>query len=45
LHDLIFDEEPYKVYTAKIANNPNISFIPFEIEDGYAKKRLYKGSG
>jgi len=27
-HELIFDEEPYKVYYA-IAKTPNISFVPF----------------
>jgi phage-related protein len=30
LSDLIFDEEPYKVYTAKIASAPMLKTIAFE---------------
>lgn len=41
LSDLIFDEEPYKVYTAKITGAPILKTIPFE-EDG---QRIYKGEG
>jgi hypothetical protein len=41
LSDLIFDEEPYKVYTAKITGAPVLKTIPFE-EDG---QRIYKGEG
>lgn len=41
LSDLIFDEEPYKVYTAKIASAPMLKTIAFE-ENG---QRIYKGEG
>ena len=41
LGDLIFDEEPYKVYTAKITGNSSLKSIPFE-ENG---ERIYKGEG
>lgn len=41
LSDLIFDEEPYKVYTAKIASAPMLKALAFE-ENG---QRIYKGEG
>ena len=41
LSDLIFDEEPYKVYTAKITGAPILKTIPFN-ENG---ERIYKGEG
>ena len=41
LHDLIFDEYPYKVYRAKVSGNPSIKYICFE-EEG---ERIYKGEG
>ena len=41
LGDLIFDEMPYKVYTAKITGTPQLDFLCFD-EDG---KRVYKGEG
>ena len=41
IHELIFDEKPYKVYMAKINGTPQIKTICFE-EDG---KRIYKGEG
>lgn len=41
LSDLIFDEEPYKVYTAKITGNSSLKSIPFEEND----ERIYKGEG
>lgn len=41
LGELIFDEAPYKVYTAKITNKPILKYIPFEV-DG---QRVYKGEG
>ena len=41
LHDLIFDEYPYKVYRAKVSGNPSIKYICFE-EEG---ERVYKGEG
>ncbi len=42
VHELIFDETPYKVYRAKVTGTASISYLAFEEgEDG----RLYKGSG
>ena len=41
LSDLIFDEEPYKVYTAKITGAPILKIIPFD-KNG---ERIYKGEG
>lgn len=41
IHDLIFDETPYKVYKAKVSGNPSISYICFD-EEG---ERIYKGEG
>lgn len=45
--ELIFDERPYKTYTAKISSSPSLSFICF---DNYnreisKKERVYKGEG
>lgn len=40
--DLIFDERPYKAYTAKINGSPTLSFICF---DDSNNKRVYKGEG
>lgn len=46
IHDLIFDETPYKVYSAKCTGNPQFKFICFEEEDSNGKiKRIYKGEG
>lgn len=44
IHDLIFDEAPYKVYSAKIAAVPNFNYICFDkgIDDS---ERVYKGEG
>lgn len=42
IHDLIFDEEPYKVYSAKITNNSTLKHLCF---DGDADERVYKGEG
>lgn len=41
IHDLIFDERPYKVYSAKVSGTPQLKYIAFS-EDG---KRVYKGEG
>ncbi len=38
IHQLIFDDEPYKVYYA-VVNNPVINYIPFD------SPRVYKGEG
>lgn len=39
--EFIRDEEPYKVYLAKVTGRPTLSFICFDI-DG---RRIYKGEG
>jgi phage-related protein len=41
LEDLIFDELPYKVYTAKITGRPILKYVAFD-ENG---ERVYKGEG
>ena len=41
LGELVFDEAPYKVYTAKITGTPKLQYIPFT-ENG---ERIYKGKG
>ena len=38
-HPLIFDEEPYKVYYAKVTGTPQYTYIPF------SSPRVYKGEG
>lgn len=42
IHDLIFDETPYKTWSAKITGTPTIKYICFENDDG---NRVYKGEG
>ena len=42
ISDLIFDEEPYKVYSAKVTNMPALKYLPF---DGPNGERIYKGEG
>jgi phage-related protein len=39
--DLWFEEEPYKVYSAKVTGQPSIKVIPF---DG-TSEREYRGEG
>ena len=41
VHELYFDEEPYKVYNAVISRTPQIKFIAF----GDVGTRVYKGEG
>ena len=41
IHDLVFDESPYKVYSAKVAGAASIKYLCFE-NNG---KRVYKGDG
>lgn len=41
IHDLIFDELPYKVYSAKITGNSQMKHLVFD-EKG---ERIYKGEG
>ena len=42
IHDLIFDEAPYKVYKAKITGSATIKHIPFSEGE---TNRVYKGEG
>lgn len=42
IHELIFDEAPYKVYQAKVTGSASIKHIPFA--EG-ATNRIYKGEG
>jgi hypothetical protein len=42
VHDLIFDELPYKVYSAKVTPAPTIKYICFNDGQG---ARIYKGEG
>ena len=46
-HPLIFDEEPYKVYYAKITGTPQLNYVPFQNydEDANTRPRIYKGEG
>lgn len=41
IHDLIFDETPYKVYSAKITGKPTLKYLCFE-KNG---QRYYNGEG
>lgn len=41
IHELIFDEAPYKVYMAKCTNTPQFNFICFDENN----QRVYKGEG
>lgn len=42
IHDLIFDESPYKKYQVKVTGTASIKYIPFA--EG-ATNRVYKGEG
>lgn len=42
IHQLIFDENPYKYYMAKSTGTSNLNFICFDDENG---NRVYKGEG
>ena len=42
IHDLVFDEKPYKVYRAKVTGSATMKYIPFAEGD---INRLYKGEG
>lgn len=44
IHDLIFDEAPYKVYKAKISEPPELEFICFDDLENEGE-RVYKGEG
>ena len=41
IHDLIFDECPYKTYSAKVTGQASLKHIVFELEEG----RVYRGEG
>jgi hypothetical protein len=42
IHDLVFDETPYKAWSAKVTGTATLKYIPFdEGESG----RTYKGEG
>ena len=42
VHDLIFDETPYKIWSAKVTGTATIKYLPF---DEGSTHRLYKGEG
>jgi hypothetical protein len=42
IHDLIFDETPYKIYSAKVTGTATIKYIAFSEGE---TNRLYKGEG
>ena len=42
VHDLVFDETPYKVYSAKVTGTATLKYIPFS--EGETNRR-YKGEG
>ena len=43
IHDLVFDECPYKAYKAKVTGTATIKHIPFD--EGKGRERIYKGEG
>ena len=43
--DLIFDECPYKAYTAKITGTPTLKYLAFDDVGSGTLKRIYKGEG
>lgn len=48
VHELIFDDEPYKVYYAKVTGQPQLKYIPFQNYDNNllgGTPRIYKGEG
>lgn len=46
-HPLVFDEEPYKVYYAKVIGTPQYNYICFNNyeDDSNINPRIYKGEG
>lgn len=42
IHDLVFDERPYKVYRAKVTGTATLKYIPFAEGE---TNRVYKGEG
>lgn len=53
VHELIFDEWPYKVYDAKVKGTPTIKYVPFDYyqwegegeNKTQRKETIYKGEG
>lgn len=47
VHDLIFDENPYKAYRVKPTSQPRLTFVAFDMRDeqGNIIGRHYKGEG
>jgi hypothetical protein len=45
IHDLVFDENPYKIYSAKVTGSATLKYIPFEEKVKNETKRIYKGEG
>lgn len=43
IHDLVFDERPYKIYSAKVTGTTTLKHIPFD--EGEGRERIYKGEG
>lgn len=43
MQDLVFDEEPYKTWKAKLATKPDFKFVCFI--DSETNERVYKGEG
>lgn len=41
IHGLVFDEYPYKVYSAKVTNSPVVKYIAY----GVGENRYYNGEG
>ena len=44
-HQLIFDDEPYKVYYAKVNGQPQLKYICFNDYEKNPVARIYKGEG
>ena len=46
IHELWFDETPYKAYNVKVTNNPQLKYVCFDIDtETFQSKRIYKGEG
>ena len=43
IHELIFDENPYKIYQAKVTGTAQIKHLVFD--EGEGRERIYKGDG
>lgn len=43
IHNLIFDECPYKIYSAKVTGTATIKYLAFN--EGEGRERVYKGEG